>query len=409
LIPNRKKSRIVIIGSNFAGLSAASKLKKCHDVTVIDSKAHFQWTPNIHEILSDVKKENNLRVDLKTAISSLGHKFIQQDVSAIDAKAQTVILHNNETISYDALLIASGHTRANYGIKGANKYAIGFRHASEVVKISDGIEKLLTSSDKPLNINIVGGGFSGVEILGELLRKYAKNPRIHINLIDSASGLVQGLPEKLSLDIIDQCKSQQVTFHFNKTITEVKRASIHFSDQNCIPSDLSIWSAGTTLPEYLNSLNEHAISNGIAVNLSLQTKAFKNIFVAGDSASLPIAVPKQASIAIDMGMHVAANINRYCAKQTLQAFKIRTKPILLSLGDINTYFIQGRLVLASPMLATVKEAVYQLWMARLSALLPLDQSVLGIAGRLTLSTEKLLLAEVLKLRPRVLLSRSKIL
>jgi NADH dehydrogenase len=88
---------------------------------------------------------------------------------------------------------------------------------------------------------------------------------------------------------------------------------------------------------------------------------------------------------------------------------VQVKPILLSLGDINTYFIQGQLVLASPVLATAKEAVYQFYMARLSALLPLEQRVLGIAERMTLSTEKLLLVEILKLRPRVLLGRSKVL
>ncbi|MFT7416714.1 MAG: hypothetical protein ACI9DS_001861, partial [Glaciecola sp.] len=49
------------------------------------------------------------------------------------------------------------------------------------------------------------------------------------------------------------------------------------------------------------------------------------------------------------------------------------------------------------------------YMARLSTLLPIEQSVLGIASRITLSTEKLLLAEILKLRPRVLLGRSKLL
>jgi NADH dehydrogenase len=110
-----------------------------------------------------------------------------------------------------------------------------------------------------------------------------------------------------------------------------------------------------------------------------------------------------------MGVHAAININRFCGNKSLKPFKVIAKPVLLSLGDINTYFIQGKLVLASPVLATAKEAVYQFYMARLSTLLPLDQRVLGIAGRIALSTEKLLLAEVLKLRPRVLLGRSKVL
>ncbi|MFT5814814.1 MAG: NADH:ubiquinone reductase (non-electrogenic) [Psychroserpens sp.] len=406
---NRKKSRIIIIGANFAGLSAASKLSKCHEVTVIDSKQDFQWTPNIHEILSDVKKETSLSLNLETILSRLGHCFINQTVCSIDGALQTVTLDNKQTLNYDVLLIASGHIRANYDIQGANKYAYGFRTAEDVIQIHNDIEALLSNNKQPVNINIIGGGFTGVEVLGELLRKYATNTQLHFNVIDSASRLVPALPEKLSDDIISQCKLYQVNFYFEQKITEIKKYSIHFTDKKSINSDLTIWSAGTKLPEYLGCINTKANTNGLVVNTYLQTENFDNIFVAGDSATLAQPSAKQASIALDTGLHAAININRFCFEKTLKPFKVRTKPVLLSLGDINTYFIQGNLILASPVLATAKEAVYQLYMARLSTLLPLEQSVLGIAGRITLSTDKLLLAEILKLRPRVLFGRSKIL
>ncbi len=406
---NRKKSRIIIIGANFAGLTAAGKLSKCHEVTVIDSKQDFQWTPNIHEILSDVKKETSLSLNLETIISRLGHCFINQTVSSIDGNLQTVTLNDKQTLNYDVLLIASGHTRSNYGIEGANKYAYGFRTADDVIKIHNDIEAILNTNKHPVNINIIGGGFTGVEVLGELLRKYATNKQMNFKVIDSAARLVQALPEKLSDDILSQCKNHQVSFHFNQTITEVKKSSIHFSNTESIESDLTIWSAGTKLPDYLNSINTQGLSNGLAVNTCLQISGFDNIFVAGDSATLEKPLAKQASIALDMGLHAAININRFCSQKTLKPLEVRTKPVLLSLGDINTYFIQGKLVLASPVLAAAKEAVYQFYMARLSTLLPIEQSVLGIAGRITLSTEKLLLAEILKLRPRVLLGRSKLL
>ena len=406
---NRKKSRIIVIGANFAGLSAASKLSKCHDVTIIDAKQDFQWTPNIHEILSDVKKETSLNLNLATIITRLGHRFINQTVSSIDGALQTVTLDDKQILNYDVLLIASGHSRSNYGIKGASKYAHGFRSADNVIQIHHDIEAVLNSNKHLININIVGGGFTGVEVLGELLRKYASTKQLHFNVIDNASRLVQALPERLSDDVISQCKNFQVSFHFNKKITEVKKSSIHFDDNKSIDSDVTIWSAGTKLPEYLDGINTQATSNGLAVNRFLQTKEFSSIFVAGDSATLPNALPKQASIALDMGVHAAININRFCAKKSLKPFKVSVKPVLLSLGDINTYFIQGKLVLASPLLAAGKEALYQFYMARLSTLLPIEQRVLGIADRITLSTEKLLLAEILKLRPRVLFGRSKVL
>ena len=140
MIHNRKKPRVIIIGANFAGLSAASKLHTCHDVTVIDSKLDFQWTPNIHEILSDVKKETHLSLNLKTILTRLGHRFINQTVSNIDAELQTITLENKQTLNYDVLLITSGHTRCNYEIKGANNFASGFRTANDVIQIHDDIE-----------------------------------------------------------------------------------------------------------------------------------------------------------------------------------------------------------------------------------------------------------------------------
>ena len=406
---NTGKNRIVIIGANFAGLTAASKLSKCYDVTVIDPRRDFQWTPNIHEILSDVKKETNLSLNLPTIITRLGHRFINQAVTNIDSDLQTVILDDKQAINYDVLLVTSGHARSNYGIKGASEYASGFRTADNVIQIHNDIEVALNASKRIINISIIGGGFTGVEVLGELLRKYSTNKRLHINVIDSAPRLLNALPEKLSDDILGQCDSYQLSFHFNKTITEVKKSSIHFNDQESIKSDITIWSAGTKLPDYLESINTEGSSSGLAVNAYLQSRAFDNIFVAGDSALLPKALPKQASIALDMGQHAATNIGRYCANKSLKPFKAGTTPVLLSLGDINTYFIQGKLVLASPMLAAAKEAVYQFYMARLSTPLPLEQSALGLASRITLSTEKLLLAEILKLRPKVLLGRSKVL
>ena len=406
---HKQKSRILIIGANFAGLSAASKLHKCHEVTVIDRKQDFQWTPNIHEILSDLKKETSLSLNLETIVKRLGHSFIKETVTSINGDLQTLTLANSQTLQYDVLLIACGHIRSNYGVKGADKYAFGFRSAFDAIQIHNNIEAELNTSKEPININIIGGGFTGVEVLGELLRKYSSNKQLHFKVIDSSSRLVQALPNKLSDDIVNQCIKHQVEFHFKKNITEIKKSTIHFNDQTSLQSNITIWTAGTKLPEFLDSIHANNMSTGIDVNSYLQCEKFENIFIAGDSASLPKPVAKQASNAIDMGLHAANNINRFCLEKTLSSFTAHKKPVLLSLGDINTYFIQGELVLASPLLASAKEAVYQFYMARLSTLLPIGQSISGIAERVTMATDKMLLPEIVKLRPRVILERSKVL
>jgi NADH dehydrogenase len=62
-----KRKRIAIVGGNFAGLTAAVNLSRRHAVTVIDPSKHFEWLPNIHEILSSVKTPQGLRLE-RTAI-----------------------------------------------------------------------------------------------------------------------------------------------------------------------------------------------------------------------------------------------------------------------------------------------------------------------------------------------------
>ncbi|HEX4937904.1 MAG TPA: NAD(P)-binding protein, partial [Candidatus Kapabacteria bacterium] len=59
-----RKPRICIVGGGFAGLNAAQQLKSSrYDVTVIDPSPHIEWLPNIHEIISGVKKGDELRLN----------------------------------------------------------------------------------------------------------------------------------------------------------------------------------------------------------------------------------------------------------------------------------------------------------------------------------------------------------
>ena len=70
------RSRVVIIGGNFAGLVAASRLSCEHDVTVVDARADFEWTPNIHEILSGVKNRDGVVLPRAECVSRYGHTFV---------------------------------------------------------------------------------------------------------------------------------------------------------------------------------------------------------------------------------------------------------------------------------------------------------------------------------------------
>ena len=129
---------------------------------------------------------------------------------------------------------------------------------------------------------------------------------------------------------------------------------------------------------------------------TLQSRHFDNVFVVGDAAQLPHAVGKQAYNAIDMGTLAAANAARFLAGRALKPFKPAPKPVLVAFGDLQTYLVAGRKVVASKALAGAKEGVYQLFMAQMAPGSVLS-SLPAAAGRLLHSWRELALPQLMSL------------
>jgi NADH dehydrogenase len=100
------------------------------------------------------------------------------------------------------------------------------------------------------------------------------------------------------------------------------------------------------------------------VKPSLQSRRFDHVFVVGDAAALPQPLGKQAYYAIQMGERAADNVLRWLGGRPLKPFRPSPKPMLVAFGDLDTFLIAGRRVVASPSLAVAKEGVYQLTMAQ---------------------------------------------
>jgi NADH dehydrogenase len=188
-----------------------------------------------------------------------------------------------------------------------------------------------------------------------------------------------------------------VTFRTGTTIAAVTAKGVRLADGTRLRSELTLWTAGLAPPALLRE-------SGLArppqvwagVRQTLQSRHFANTFVAGDAAALPRAIGKQAYNAIDMGAHAAANTACFLAGRPLKPFKPAPKPVLVAFGDLQTYLVAGRTVLASKVLAGAKEGVYQAFMSQMA-----PGSVLtalpAATGRLWQSWRQLALPQLLSL------------
>ncbi len=362
---NQSHPSVVIVGANFAGLKAAVLLPKKFRVTVVDPLPWFEFSPNIHELISGFKTPDALRFSKETAISRAEHSFIPDTAETILPEKQTIITRSGRVLPFDYCILAVGGQANMFNIKGANIHAMPFKSVDQCRVIAQRLEEL-KKKKKSFSIVIAGGGFEGIEALGEILRRYKNVKGIKIHIVEKQNRLMMDASADIDGELRRICAPYPVEFHTGSAIARVWKHSIDLSDKTKLPAQLTIWTGGAKPPEILfNSNLSSSPDQWVNVNAALQHISYPNIFAAGDAAGLHMPLKKQAYHALDMGKTAAENIIRQHAGKPLKNFKPSAKPMLVSFGDLEAFLIDPRIVVAGPAIGLLKEAVFQLVMTEL--------------------------------------------
>jgi len=391
-----KRKRIAIVGGNFAGLTAAIKLSRRYAVTVIDPTKHFEWVPNIHEILSSVKTPQGLRLDRAAIVKQAGHRFLRDRVTVLQPAQRRLSTAGGRELDFDACIVAVGAMWNTHQVAGVARHAMPFRSVTDAQAIERRLHALVQQGT-PLRIVIAGGGIAGIEALGEILRRHRDHAGLSVEVVEAGARLLPGLTAALDADLRHLCEPYAVKFRTGTTIASVSAKGVRLADGTRLRSELTLWTAGLAPPALLR---ESGLARPpqvwAAVHPTLQSRHAEHIFVVGDAAQLPQDVGKQAYNAIDMGALAAANVARLLDGRTLKPFKSAPKPVLVAFGDLQTYLVAGRTVLASKVLASAKEGVYQVFMSQMA-----PRGLLGAgaaaAGRLWQSWRQLAVPQLLSL------------
>ena len=358
------RTRVLILGGGFAGLACAQALPADrYAVTLIDRNGCFEFLPNIHELISAVTTPELLRLPLAPAMQRACHDFLRQTVVAIDPAARSVRTSRRRTVAYDFLVVALGGVDASHGVSGVAEHAFPFKSVDQCARIGKRLERL-ASRRKPGNVVIVGGGLEGVEALGEVLRRY-RDSALQVTLIEARAHLLPGAPAALDTYLRRLCKRHGVKVRTRSPVQRVEAGSVILRNKAVLPSDLTIWTGGPAPPPLLAESGLAPAKAWAPVNEYLQIADHPEIYTAGDAAELPVPVAKQAYHALDMGEHVARNIQRTGAGRKPIRFRPSDKPMLVSFGDLDCFLIAGKLVVAGAPLSAGKEAVFEAVMAQL--------------------------------------------
>ena len=364
----RVKRRIVIVGANFAGIAAAQHLDRRYDVTVVDRSPWFEWLPNIHELLSGAKRAADLRLPRARLVKRAGHHFVTAEVVRIDARRGRALLAGGKSIEFDACIVAVGGVHDTFGVRGAERYALAFKGVDDCAGIGREIARLRrrgARAHRP-QVVIVGGGLEGIEGLGEILRGERRRRSLDVTLVESGPRLMPDLPAALDMRVRAHCAAFDVRLLTRTRVTAVTPRRVRLDSGEVLRSDLTIWTGGSAPSPLLRASGLAARAGQWAeVTAALQSRRHANVFVIGDAAALPSPLSKQAYHALDMGKCAADNVSRWLGGRSLRRFRAAPKPTLVAFGDLDTFLVAGRRVLASPALAAAKESIYQLTMAQL--------------------------------------------
>jgi NADH dehydrogenase len=368
------RPRIVIVGAGFAGLAAARGLDHGYAVTVVDRSASFEWLPNIHQLLSGAKRPRELRLPIRRLAARAGHRFVRAEVTHIDGRAGAVRTADGRQLAFDACIVAVGGVNDTYGVKGADRHAMPFKSVADCAAIGRKLAALARQCEER-SVVIVGGGLEGIEALGEILRRFRSSGTLRISVVESGTRLLAGAPPTLDAKVRAHAVPLGVRFRTGSAVTAVTRTRVELRSGERLHSDLTIWTGGVTASPLLRASRLAGKGKSWApVTPALQSKLFKSVFVVGDAAGLPTPLPKQAYYAMQMGRSAADNVRRWLNGRPMRAFRPEPKPMLVAFGDLDTFLVRGRSVIASPALAWLKEAVFQLTMTEIDP--PLEPSAL---------------------------------
>ena len=389
-----KTSRVVIIGANFAGLRAAANISCRHQVTVLDAMPEFEWTPNIHEILSRVKRPDGVKLPFASLVSRYGHQFVRAQVSHIDVESRQVHASDGQIFDFDACIVAAGSQGASFGVPGVDAHALKLRRVSDAEKIGAALDRLARRK-RIASVVVVGGGITGVETVGEILRRRHRGEKFRVRLVEQEERLLSQQPAPVGDDAAARCEKYGVEVTTEAAVKSVTARTVSLADGRRLRADLCTSTAALSLPAFLRNAGLNSPRDPwLPVSDTLQSPACEAVFVAGDSAALAQPIAKQAYHAMDMGDMAGVNVDRYLRGKSLRRFKPSRTPTLIAFGDITTWLVAGDAAVASPLLSAGKEAIYLATMARLDSPWRPFSYAAGVASRASSATFGLLLPQL---------------
>lgn len=327
--------KVVIVGAGFGGLKLARKLnnKAGFEVVLVDRFNHHQFQPLFYQVATAALDASNISFPLRKVFQNSSNVKIRLTSLKEVRPSENKIVTDIGDISYDVLVLATGADTNFFNNEKLAANAFPMKSTVEALQLKyrllHNFENSLILNDpeefkRRMNIVIVGGGPTGVELAGAIaeMRKYIlpkDYPEIdfsqmNIYLLEGLDRTLAAMSEKSSNESCEYLKKMGVKVMTRAMLKDYDGKQIVLNDGRVIETSFVIWAAGIkgNVPKGIDK-TIIAKGNRIKVDRHCLVESSNNIYAIGDLAYMEEPEyanghPQVASVAIQQGDLVAQNL-----------------------------------------------------------------------------------------------------
>ncbi len=354
-----EKKQILILGGGYAGVAAGKKLHKIFknddsvEITLIDRKPYHTLMTELHEVAGHRTEPDAIQIDLRTIFAGRKVKVVTDSITNVDLEGKKLV-SEKKTYKFDYLVLACGSDSNSFGIEGVDEHAFTLWSYEDAVKLRAHVEKMfqLASIEEDeavrkqlLTFAVVGGGFTGVEMVGELGEakehlavKYGVDKKeVTIYNIEATPRILNTLKdEKQIAKVENRYKKLGIELLKNAALVKATEEGFELKDGRFIKTKTLVWGAGIKVSNFIAKLGLEAGRGGrVLVNKYMQTLKYENVFMAGDNTHYEDKdgfLPQIVEAAEQSGHTAAVNIGALINKTEMHEHKQNYHGFMVSIG-----------------------------------------------------------------------------
>lgn len=361
-IQRNQKKRVVIVGGGLGGLRLVEDLYGSGmQVVLIDKNNFHQFPPLIYQIASAGIDPSSISFPFRQIFRKRKDFYFRMAEARMVDTEKKILQTSIGKIDYDYLVLAAGATTNFFGNKNIEEWAIPMKTVPEAMGLRNALlsnfERALTCATEEerqelLNVVIVGGGATGVEIAGALaeMRRYVipydypdmDSSLMHIYLIEAGDRLLAGLSQESSQKAYEFLKSMGVDIQFGKMVTDYRDHKVVMKDGTEIPTRTFLWVSGIRA-NAMPGIDESHLGRGFRFKVDEYNRipGVEDVFAIGDQclqtsdAAYPNGHPQVAQVAIQQAKNLAKNlklIDQGADSSELTAFHYKNLGSMATIG-----------------------------------------------------------------------------